>query len=120
MMIPLSAFADIAAILSAMCDMVSLGKESFQAYLDRRRQDSSNQKNADLLQRALSTYSDAEVEAIRRRIESCRDRFIREGSGENRKACLCSVLSDVKEGNGGQIPVKEWEDVYDRLGCDLQ
>jgi len=67
----------------------------------------------------MSTYSDDAVEAIKKRLLSCRDRFVREGSGQQRKGCLCSVLQDVKDGNGGTIPFDDWAQTYETLGCGV-
>lgn len=65
-----------------------------------------------------STYSDTEVDALLKRIEACRDRFIAEGSGKNRNACLCSVFQDAIDGNGGTLPlIDDWEKMYRTLGC---
>jgi len=100
-----------------MIDVLTIGREPFQAYLQNRSRDPLLQRNAAALERAFSTYSDRELDAIKMRIESCRDRFVREGSGPQRKICLCSVLQDVKDGNGGSIPIEEWERAYEQLGC---
>jgi hypothetical protein len=116
--LPLGDWASIAAIVSAMCDVIATGRDTFETFLEQRRNSPDAMQRAAVLQSALSTYSDEEVEAIRDRLQSCRDRFIREGSGGQRKQCLCSVLQDVKDGNGGSIPFDDWNDTYDTLGCD--
>src|SRR5262245_65586107 len=113
-MLSLEQFSALAAIISAMADTYTVGREAFSAYLSRRQQAFDYRSRGVILQNALSTYSDSEIEAIKERIESCRDRFIREGSGEQRKNCLCSVLADVKNGNGGIIPDPEWEKVFEQ------
>ena len=116
-MLSLDEFAALAAIISAMADVYTVGRETFSQYLARRQRSPDYRAKGQLLQGVFSTYSDAELEAIKKRIESCRDRFIREGSGGQRKICLCSVLTDVKDGNGGVIPDPDWSDTYKRLGC---
>jgi restriction system protein len=109
--------ATAAAVISAMVDIIQLGKESFQEYLSRRQKDPTLAAKEQALAKAFSTYSHPEVEAILERIESCRRRFIGEGSGAARRNCLCSVLGDVRDGNGGTIPDPEWERNYDQLKC---
>lgn len=110
-------WASLAAIVSAMSDVLTIGAQTFDFFFRRRLADPALPQKAEVLRDAYSTYSDREVEAIKKRIEACRDRFIKEGTGEGRKTCLCSVLQDVKDGNGGTIPVDEWQKAYDKLGC---
>jgi hypothetical protein len=67
----------------------------------------------------LSTYSDDEVREIIRRIEGCRDRFIKQGGGKERARCICSVLKEIADGNGGIVPIIDhWREMYDQLGCE--
>ena len=99
-----------------MADVISVGRETFSVYLEQRRSGKDFVEKGEVLQKALSTYSDEEVKAINERIKSCRDRFIEEGS-EGRVKCFCSVLTDVKLGNGGNIPDPDWEKLYDTLDC---
>ncbi|MDA0116330.1 hypothetical protein OH457_24145 [Vibrio sp. 2art] len=63
----------------------------------------------------VNTYSDKELESIKRRIETCRDKFIAEGCGKQRVICFCSVLEDAFQGNGGSFPIQEWADNYGKL-----
>jgi len=113
----LNEWAAIAAIVSAMCDVINTGKDIFQEFFDRRIAAPDSMERAARLQQALSTYSDDEIKAINKRLQACRDRFVREGSGPQRRDCLCSVLQDVKDGNGGTIPFPDWEQAYNTLGC---
>lgn len=113
-MIGLAAWASVAAIVSAMADVVTVGRETFDYFLRQRLDDPDLPRKAAVLAATYSTYSDREIEAIRKRVENCRDRFIEEGSGEARKNCLCSVLRVVKDGNGGYIPVEEWQRAYNQ------
>jgi hypothetical protein len=110
-------WASLAAIISAMIDVVQIGRETFRAYLKKRQNDPQLPARARALEAALSTYSTEEVAAIIDRIGSCRERFVAEGSGKQRRTCICSVLRDVKEGNGGTIPDPEWERAYEQLKC---
>lgn len=116
-MLTLEQFSQLAAVVSAMADVYTVGRATFSEYLERRRAAPNFAAKGQALRTALSTFSDAEVEAIKARIEGCRERFIREGSGASRKVCLCSVLSDVRSGNGGTIPDPEWATAYEMLGC---
>jgi hypothetical protein len=116
-MLPLEQFAELSAIVSAMADVYLVGRDTFATFFARRRAAPDYVDRGRVLQRIYSTYSDSEVEAIRQRIERCRDRFIEEGSGEARRKCLCSVLRDVKAGNGGIIPLPEWDRIYGQLHC---
>jgi hypothetical protein len=111
----LSDWADVAAIVSAISDVIKTGRETFTLFYNQRRASPQINIQAKVLQTTFQTYSDEEIEAIRKRIENCRDKFIQEGSGKQRAICLCSVLSDVKDGNGGEIPIEDWEDLYAQL-----
>lgn len=118
MILPVSLdWGTMAAIISAMVDVIQLGRDSFQAYFEKRKQDPRFAERGAALEQAFSTYAPEEVEAIADRINSCKDRFAKEGSGKNRVRCLCSVLRDVKDGNGGSIPDPEWQKAYDKLNC---
>ena len=117
MPIDLMLVASLAAIISAMADVFNLGISFGEAY-ERRQQDPELGVKARVLAAAFSTFSDEEMEAIADRIRSCRDQFVSEGSGSKRVRCLCSVLSDVKVGNGGTIPVDDWADIYEQLNCE--
>ena len=110
-------WAAIAATISAMADVYRIGKETFQVYFDRRINASDINEKARAVKIAFNTYSDEEMEAIRNRIKNCQNHFITESSGEQRRKCLCSVLSDVKDGNGGSIPDQEWQESYVQLNC---
>ena len=100
-----------------MADVYQIGKETFQTYFERRIRSKDNTDKAEALERSFGTFSDREVASVEDRIQSCRDRFIQEGSGQSRKNCLCSVLLDVMLGNGGTIPDPEWSNLFEALGC---
>ena len=109
--------ATAAAVISAMVDVIQLGKETFLEYFSRREHDPTLPAKEQALVKAFSTYSPGEIQAILDRIESCRQRFIDEGAGPARRNCLCSVLRDVRDGNGGTIPDPEWERNFSQLNC---
>ncbi|SEP79046.1 hypothetical protein [Nitrosomonas ureae] len=112
--------AGLAAIISAMVDVIRLGKETYEEYLERREGDPAIERKARALETAFSTYSPEEIAAISARIHNCRRRFIEEGAGDARHGCLCSVLRDVRDGNGGSIPDPEWEEAYRQLKCAVR
>lgn len=111
-------WASLAAIISAMCDVLNTGRDTYEFFYKQRLSDPNALQRAAALQHAFSTYTDREIERIKERVEGCHDRFIKEGSGTRRTECLCSVLTDVKDGNGGSIPdFDNWPQTYDKLGC---
>jgi len=111
-------YAIIVATISAMCAVFQTGKDIYESYFSEYINSPSIEEEAEALRLALMTYSDDEVEEIEDRINGCRERFIKEGSGEKRARCLCSVLTDVKDGNGGDIPdIDSWEEIYVQLQC---
>ncbi len=107
----------LAAMISAMMDVIRTGSETYQAFFEARRSDDDAMKKGEALRLALNTYSDAEMISIQSRIETCRNTYIVEPVGEERQACLCQVLNDVKAGNGGTLPDYEWAAMHKKLGC---
>lgn len=111
-------YANVVATISAMCAVFQTGKDIYESYFSEYLRSPNIEREAEMLRLALMTYSEEEVEEIEDRIEGCRNRFIREGSGERRARCLCSVLTDVKDGNGGDIPdIDSWGEIYEQLKC---
>jgi hypothetical protein len=52
------------------------------------------------------------------RLHGCRDRFVQQGGGKERRECFCSVFKEVIDGNGGTLPViDDWERMYSKLNC---
>lgn len=65
---------------------------------------------------SLNSYSDTELNAIRRRLENCRRDFAETLDGEARKRCICSVLRRVAIGNNGQLPgLDGWNETFNLL-----
>lgn len=113
-------YASLMATISAMCavwgvaDTVIRGKMFNLAY--QRNLNTFKEVELGLLQQALSTYNDAEILAINRRMENCSNIFIAEGDGKQRAKCLCNVLNNVREGNGGELPdIDNWRRTYGQL-----
>jgi hypothetical protein len=113
----LSQWANIASIIGAMMDVINTGRDTYDFFLKQRQKSKTTEKIAERLQISFSTYSEEEIGALEKRINNCRVLFIREGSGQQRKECLCSVLRNIKDGNNG-FPDAEWSVMYDHLGCD--
>ena len=83
------------------------------------RNDAATVREANRVSVAFSTFSDAEVESLLRRLEGCRDRFIAQGGGAERARCICSVLREAAEANGGVLPViDDWQNIYHQLRCE--
>jgi hypothetical protein len=103
--------------LKALYDL-SEGAVDFAASLNRHREEKETQLAAQYASADYSTYSNAEIEAILKRIEGCRLRFITQGGGEDRKNCLCSIFKEIVAGNGGTMPrVDDWDNMFRRLNC---
>ena len=101
----------------AVFDLLTAGANVYDAYEKHRREKDTITESL-RVSKAFSTYSDAEIEAVSKRLKECRDRFIAEGSGSQRARCFCSVLNDLKEGNGGVLPViDDWKRMYDQMHC---
>jgi hypothetical protein len=104
--------------LKALFDLTEGAGDYFSRYTAHKREQATV-REARRAAQTLSTYSDDEVWAIIRRIEGCRDRFIEQGSGRERSRCICSVLNEIAEGNGGIVPIIDhWREMYDQLGCE--
>lgn len=113
----LDTIASLAAVVSALTDLYTLGKEPFEDYLRRRRETiTPNTLDGGSIS-FFSSYSDKEVRAIEKRLLECRKRFIAEGNGLQRRKCLCSVLADVRSGNNGLPPSTSWHQLADQLSC---
>src|SRR4029077_10137736 len=80
----------------------------------KKRVDPETIREAQRLSTQFQTFSEAEVQSLLRRIEGCRDRFISQGGGADRAQCICSVLNEAREGNGGKLPlIDDWRNIYD-------
>jgi hypothetical protein len=109
-----SVYVQVATIVSALAKALDTGLNYYEALKDVEADPTKIESDAKSLS---NTYSDDEIRSILDRIQGCRDRFIDEGHGKNRQRCICSVLSDARDGNGGTLPIDEWNDMYERLGC---
>ncbi|MER8734234.1 hypothetical protein NKH28_31300 [Mesorhizobium sp. M1227] len=115
-MAALETIASLSAVVSALADVYSIGRDTFDNYLAKRRAEITPDIVNDSTFEFFSSYDDREVKAIERRLLDCRSRFIRDGSGRDRKSCLCSILKEVQSGNNG-LPPGVWSDLAHTLGC---
>jgi hypothetical protein len=103
--------------LKALYDLVS-GVPDYYASFRRHREEKDTIEAAHLASERYSTFSDEELRMLIGKIEGCRDRFILQGSGKDRARCLCSILVEIKDGNGGELPdVDAWRAMYAQLRC---
>jgi hypothetical protein len=103
--------------LKALYDLAE-GAVDYAASLRRHREEPDTIRESQRASRVFSTYSDAEIEALIRKIEGCRDRFISQGGGVDRARCLCSIFNEIKAGNGGTLPlIDDWARMYKQLNC---
>jgi hypothetical protein len=69
---------------------------------------------------AYSSYSEEELQSLLDRLQGCRQRFIDQGGGLDRARCICSVLNEAQDGNGGTLPdVDDWQNIYSQLRCGV-
>ncbi len=85
---------------------------------EKYRKDHETIQESQRASQVFSTYSDAELDSLLRKLKGCRDRFVAQGGGADRARCICSVLHEAAEGNGGKLPyVDDWQNIYQQLGC---
>ena len=107
-------------LLAWIKTVLDAGKSAidFEDSLLRHLREPDTIKEAQRASVEFSTFSDAEVESLLNRIKGCRDRFIEQGGGLDRARCICSVLQQAVDGNGGSLPViDDWVSIYSQLNC---
>jgi hypothetical protein len=103
--------------MKALFDLVEGAPDYYRSYT-RHREERATIEAARRASLSFSTYSDRELEDLIRRIEGCRDRFIEQNAGQDRSRCLCNILNQIKDGNGGELPeVDAWREMYAQLKC---
>ncbi len=108
---------EVLSWIKALFEATTLCVDLQRAY-QQHRAEKATIAEAERVSRVFSTFSEGEVDAILKRLQSCRDRFITEGSGAARRKCLCSVFQDVIDGNGGTLPhIDDWESIVRQLSC---
>jgi hypothetical protein len=108
----------ISATISAMAEVIRTKENNFDIFFEQYLHSAEIGRLAASLSQSFSTYSDGELQEIAARLEKCRKAFQEQFSGEDRTKCLCSILRNVKDGNGGLIPVSDWWSMYELLKCD--
>lgn len=109
---------EVLALTKALFDVIKSGADVLESY-KRHHQENETRQEAKRVSEVFSTYSEDEVKAILLRLQGCRDRFIKQGSGAERASCVCSILNEVKKGNGDNLPlIDDWQNIYLQLGCD--
>ena len=105
--------------LKALYDVLEFGVDYTVAFA-KHRAEADTISEANRAASLLSTYSDAEVEELLRKIEGCRSRFIEQGGGADRARCLCSIFREIRDGNGGDLPnVDDWQRMFNQLKCKV-
>jgi len=108
---------EVLSYVKSLFEAITLGVDVEKAYVQHRAEQATITE-ARRVSRVYSTYSDAEIEAILKRLKRCAERFVAEGSGQGRKDCLCSVFKDVIDGNGGSLPhIDDWDNIFRQLNC---
>src|SRR5580704_15912240 len=82
------------ATAKAVFESVKSGID-FLTALKKYRQDRATIAESQRASRTFSTYSEAEIISITRRLDECRKRFAAEGDGRKRAECFCNVFNDV-------------------------
>lgn len=106
--------------LKALYDLTS-GIPDYWESFNRHRAERATINESRRASEVYSTFSDAELHELIKKIEGCRDRFISQGSGKDRARCLCSIFNEIIDGNGGELPViDDWRRMYDQLRCGVR
>lgn len=108
---------DILAWTKTLFEATKASIDLYATY-EKYRNDPETIREARRVSIQFSTYSDKEVESLHKRINGCRDRFIEQSGGQDRARCICSVLNEASEGNGGELPlIDDWARIYGQLDC---
>jgi hypothetical protein len=106
--------AHIAAVVTATINFIRFGRETYEQLLKTA---SNDPLTSEIARALMGSYSPEEVEAIERRLKGCRDRAIKQGGGEDRHSCICSVLDEVRLGNGGWNGIESWRRQFEAMNC---
>ena len=108
---------EVLSLIKAIFDAFKLGADVTESYQKHRKEKDTIQESQ-RVSAIYSTYSEDEIRAMISKLEGCRDRFIKQGGGKDRIRCICSILNEVVDGNGGSLPhIDDWENIYNQLGC---
>jgi len=108
---------ELLAWTKALFESTKAGIDLTTTYL-KYRSDPATILESQRVSVAYSTYSEDEVDSLADRMKGCRNRFVAQGGGSDRVRCICSVLQEAKDGNGGTLPlIDDWHNIYAQLGC---
>jgi hypothetical protein len=108
---------ELLAWTKALFDTTKASIDLTTAYL-KYRHDPETIQESQRVSVAFSTYSEEEVKSLLNRMKGCQDRFVAQGGGLDRARCICSVLQEAKDGNGGVLPlIDDWQNIYAQLHC---
>lgn len=114
-----STWLELLSWLKAAYDVISTGADLYEAYR-KHKAEKDTAREAARISSVFSTYSEEEIEALVERIKGCMERFIQQGGGADRVRCICSVLNEIRVGNGGVLPeIDDWQRIYAQLNCGL-
>jgi hypothetical protein len=117
-MATLETIASVAAVGSALLEVYKFGNEPFTTVLSRSRASITPETVDAVSVATFGSYTDEEVRSIEKRLLQCRKRFIIDGDGAQRRRCMCGVLKDVAQGNGG-LPGGIWSELSQQLNCKV-
>ena len=100
---------DLAAIISAMCDVINSECDTFGDFYQRRIAAQDAGPRSSVLRRAMSGYSDDDVKRFRD--------LLSKGDVQQGKRLLYSVLRKIHEINGQINRFSDWTQAYQKLGC---
>lgn len=109
---------DILSWVKALYE-VTKGAFDLKKLYDKYRHDPETVQEAERVSvKFSSTYSEAEVNSLLGDLKAAEIGLIKQGSGADRARCLCSVLQEAMEGNGGVLPlIDDWAKIYHKLNC---
>lgn len=114
-----SNWLELLSWLKAAYDIISTGGDLYESYRKHKAEKDTIQE-AQRASAVFSTYTDEELEAWAKRIEGCIKRAIEQGGGADRVRCICSVLNEIRIGNGGDLPeIDDWQRIYAQLRCGI-
>ena len=106
-----SVWLDLSAIVSAMCDIINSGHETFGIFYQRRIAARDAGTRSSVLKKARSGFSDDEVKRTRDLLSN--------GDIRQNQKLLCRVLQEFIEINRGIDRFSDWTQAYQKLGCGV-
>lgn len=111
------AWIELLSWLKTAFDVWRTGADVYDSYR-RHKSEQDTINEAARVSAVFSTYTDEEIEAWADRIRGCIERAKEQGGGADRVRCICSVLNQIRIGNGGDLPeIDDWHRIYTQLKC---